>query len=113
MNRMGGIYRPGDNDARTNHSTIPGFAAQVNPWNVSAAGWQQIMTCIRDQFARFNVTITDVDQLFSQVAATSGAGANAARLAQLRQSSGDVTARQQLAELKAAAAAKKAAAKSM
>lgn len=61
MNRMGGIYRPGDNDARTNHSTIPGFAAQVNPWNVSAAGWQQVMTCIRDQFARFNVTITDVD----------------------------------------------------
>jgi phage shock protein A len=35
------------------------------------------------------------------------------RLAQLRQSSGDVTAKSQLAELKAAAAARKAAAKSM
>jgi MYXO-CTERM domain-containing protein len=61
MNRMGGIYRPGDNDARTNQSSIPSRTSQVSPWNVSAAGWAEVMDCMTEQFARFNVVITDVD----------------------------------------------------
>lgn len=61
MNRMGGIYTPGDNDARTNHSTIPGRTSQVQPWTVSAAGWAEVMDCMREQFAAFNVVVTDVD----------------------------------------------------
>jgi hypothetical protein len=61
MNRMGGTYVPGDNDSRTNRSSIPSRTSQVNPWNVSAAGWQEVMDCMTAQFSRFNVIITDVD----------------------------------------------------
>jgi hypothetical protein len=61
MNRMGGTYVPGDNDSRTNRSSIPSRTSQVSPWNVSAAGWQEVMTCMTAQFSRFNVIITDVD----------------------------------------------------
>ncbi len=61
MNRMGGIYRPGDSDSRTNASSIPSRTSQVAAWNVSAAGWQQVMSCMTEQFARFNVIVTDVD----------------------------------------------------
>jgi len=61
MNKSGGTYRPGRNDARTNRSSIPDQLSTIQPWDVSDSGWNTVMTCIRNQFSRFNVTITDVD----------------------------------------------------
>ena len=61
MNRDGGIYSPGENDSATNRSTIPSFTASVPAWDVSDEGWQQLMDCVTDQFARFNIVVTDVD----------------------------------------------------
>jgi hypothetical protein len=63
MNRDGGTYTCGDNDARTNRSTIACGAspANVGDWPGSDAEWSQFMACSVDLFSRFNVTITDVE----------------------------------------------------
>jgi len=61
MNRLGGTYTPGFNDARTNRSSVPNQTTTIPPWNVSEAGWAQVMECMRNNWAPFNVVITDVD----------------------------------------------------
>lgn len=61
MNRSGGTYYPGNNDSRTNRSSIVDQASTVSAWNVSTTGWSYVMTCLQDLFSRYNVVITDVD----------------------------------------------------
>jgi len=61
MNKNGGTFTPGNNDSRTNRSSIPNQTSTIAPWNISDAAWQQIMTCVKAQFAPFDVQITDVD----------------------------------------------------
>ena len=61
MNRVGGTYSPGNNDARTNRSSLVQRATRIDPWAVSNANWNQVMTCVKDLFAPFDVEITDVD----------------------------------------------------
>jgi uncharacterized protein (TIGR03382 family) len=61
MNKDGGTYTPGFNNSSTNRSSIPQQTSTVPPWNVSDAGWQQVMDCVRDQFAPFDVEVTDID----------------------------------------------------
>ena len=61
LNKVGGTFRPGNNDARTNYSSIVDSISQVPAWNPSAAGWQLIVDCHEELFDRWNVTITDVD----------------------------------------------------
>lgn len=63
MNRDGGTYTCGDNDSRSNRSTIACGAspATVGDWPGSDAEWSQFMACSVDLFSRFNVTVTDVE----------------------------------------------------
>ena len=61
LNRAGGTYTPGRNDARTNRSSLVERARAVPPWDVSDEIWGQVVTCLQDQFARWNVVVTDVD----------------------------------------------------
>ena len=61
LNKSGGTFRPGNNDARTNYSSIVDSVSTVPAWNVSAAGWTHVVDCMRDMFDRWNVTITDQD----------------------------------------------------
>jgi hypothetical protein len=61
VNFNGGTYTPGTNDARTNRSTIVSQTRSVPAWTASAAGKQQVMSCMTTMFARWNVVITDVD----------------------------------------------------
>jgi hypothetical protein len=61
MNRAGGTYAPGNNDARTNRSSLAKRTVTIAPWSVNDAGWAQVMSCVRQIYAPFNVTITDVD----------------------------------------------------
>lgn len=61
INKNGGTYRPGNDDARSNYSSIISGVKTIAPWNVSAAGWTQVKSCLTTMFARWNVTITDVD----------------------------------------------------
>jgi MYXO-CTERM domain-containing protein len=61
MNKNGVTLSPGNNDARTNRSTIVTQTTTFAAWNVSAANWSTVMTCMRDLFSRFDVQIVDTD----------------------------------------------------
>ena len=61
MNKNGVTLSPGNNDARINRSTIVQQATTFAAWNVSAANWSTVMTCMRDLFSRFDVQIVDTD----------------------------------------------------
>src|SRR5689334_117841 len=53
MNKNGVTLSPGNNDSRTNRSTIASQATTIAAWNVSAANWATTMSCMRDLFSRF------------------------------------------------------------
>jgi uncharacterized protein (TIGR03382 family) len=61
LNRAGAIVLPGDNDARADRSTIVGEPVFITPWDIDAEMWDDTVSCIRDMYARFDVTITDED----------------------------------------------------
>ena len=61
LNHNGGTFTPGDNDSRTHTSSIPTTTAQIAPWNISAANWQSVVSCIQDEFKAYSITVTDQD----------------------------------------------------
>jgi hypothetical protein len=61
LNHNGVTLRPGDDDSRTNRSSIVSQQVQVPAWNTSAAHWQQTVACMQDMFKRWDVVVTDVD----------------------------------------------------
>jgi hypothetical protein len=61
MNKGGVTLSPGNNDARTNRSTLVNSTVAVPAWNASATTWNGVMTCFRDMFSRWDVQIVDVD----------------------------------------------------
>ena len=61
MNKGGVTLTPGNNDARTNRSTIVSQTSTIPAFEGSAAEWSSIMTCVRTIFAPYNVNIVDVD----------------------------------------------------
>jgi hypothetical protein len=61
INKNGGTYRPGNNDARTNYSSIVDGVSVISPWQVSSTGWNEVKSCLVEMFSRWNVTVTDVD----------------------------------------------------
>jgi uncharacterized protein (TIGR03382 family) len=61
LNHTGALLTPGFNDSQANTSTIVTRATQVPGWNASAADWAATVSCMKDIWSRFDVTITDVD----------------------------------------------------
>lgn len=61
MNKDGGAYTPGSNDARTNRSTLIQVTRQIPAWEVDAGTWADVMSCVRAQFAAWDIDVTDVD----------------------------------------------------
>ena len=61
MNKDGGAYTPGSNDARTNRSTLIQVTRMIPAWEVDAGTWADVMSCVRAQFARWDIDVTDVD----------------------------------------------------
>ena len=61
MNRMGGTFSPGQNNAATNRTTLALQTVNFPAANISNSNWNQVMSCVREQFSRFNVEITDTD----------------------------------------------------
>ncbi len=61
LNKNGGTFTPGNNDSRTNVSSVPQQTSVIAPWNVSATDWQTVVTCIQQEFAAYDITVTDVD----------------------------------------------------
>lgn len=55
-------YTGGSDDSSSNRSSVVGSgSATVGAYSGSDASWNQIVTCLQDQFSRFNVTVTDVE----------------------------------------------------
>jgi uncharacterized protein (TIGR03382 family) len=61
LNHNGVTLRPGDDDSRTQHSSIINSAVSVPAWNTSATTWQATLACFQEIWSRFDVTVTDVD----------------------------------------------------
>ena len=61
LNHTGVTLHPGNDDSRTNASSIVNSNVSVPAWNTSAANWAATMTCFKAMFSRFDVVITDVN----------------------------------------------------
>lgn len=61
LNKGGITLTPGVNDARTNRSTIPKQQVTIPPWNPPAATWTATVSCLRDIFAPYDITLTETD----------------------------------------------------
>ena len=54
------IY-PGNDDSRTNRSSIPSQQALMKPWPHGQENWNNLVQCVRDLYAPFDIQVTDVD----------------------------------------------------
>ena len=62
LNRRGGTYyRAGYNDSRTNESIVPKRDSIIEPWDIDDGGWAEVMSCVRGQFSRWDIVVTDED----------------------------------------------------
>jgi MYXO-CTERM domain-containing protein len=61
VNKNGVTLSPGDNDSRTNRSTLVDQTTAIPAYSIGATQWTQIMSCFRKMYEPFNVTVTDVD----------------------------------------------------
>src|SRR5262245_33409850 len=55
--KSGCTMHPGFDDAKTNTSSIPNQTSTMTPWGYSDALWQQLVNCVRADYAPFNVQI--------------------------------------------------------
>jgi uncharacterized protein (TIGR03382 family) len=61
LNRDGAVLLPGDNDARLSTSSIVREPTLLTPWEIDDDTWSETVACVKDLYARFDVTITDED----------------------------------------------------
>jgi uncharacterized protein (TIGR03382 family) len=61
LNRDGVILAPGDNDSRTDRSSVVTEPVFISPWEIDDDTWSDTVDCIRGMYSRFDVRITDVD----------------------------------------------------
>lgn len=61
LNRGGILLVPGDNDARTNKSTLVKSQTQIPAWSTSESTWNATVACMRELFSPFDVTIVTAD----------------------------------------------------
>jgi len=52
---------PGSDDSRTNRSSIPNTQALLTAWPHGTTAWNQLVQCVKDMYAPFNISVTDVD----------------------------------------------------
>ena len=61
LNKDGGTFSPGDDYSSTNRSTIVDAPTKIPPYEKGAASWSAFASCMQDELARWNVTVTDRD----------------------------------------------------
>lgn len=61
LNHIGATLTPGQNNSQTNTSSIVSRTSQVPGWAASSTDWTATVTCMKEIWAPFDVTITDVD----------------------------------------------------
>ena len=52
---------PGEDDSLTQHSSIPQSNAHLAAWGYGQDSWNQLVQCVKDMYAPFDVQVTDVD----------------------------------------------------
>ncbi len=57
----GCTVQPGFDDSRTNKSSIPNATATLTAWPHGTTAWNNLVQCVRDGFAPFDIQVTDVD----------------------------------------------------
>ena len=57
----GCVINPGNEDSRTDRSSIPNAQVTLDMFKQSDEVWNRMLTCVKATFAPFDVTITDVD----------------------------------------------------
>ena len=57
----GCVVQPGFDDSKTNHSSIPKNQATLTAWPHGQTAWNNLVQCVRDGFAPFDIEVTDVD----------------------------------------------------
>ena len=57
----GCTYFPGNEDSRTNHSSIINQTSTVQPFALDDAAWAEVVACVQREFAPYDVAVTDVD----------------------------------------------------
>jgi uncharacterized protein (TIGR03382 family) len=61
LNHLGATLSPGNNDSQRQTSTVVTQVSEISGWNANAADWAATVSCMTEIWARFDVTITDVD----------------------------------------------------
>ncbi len=61
LNKNGVTLSPGDNDARIDRSTIVTTQTSIPAWSVSAPNWGEVVGCMRELFAAYDVQIVESD----------------------------------------------------
>ena len=61
LNKAGVTLSPGDNDSRTNKSTLITKQTVIPAWPTTDVLWQDTVACMRELFAPFDVTIVTAD----------------------------------------------------
>lgn len=57
----GCVVVPGNDDSRTNRSSIPQQTSQIPPWPHGDAAWDALVACVRDTYAPFDIQIVTTD----------------------------------------------------
>jgi MYXO-CTERM domain-containing protein len=64
LNRFGGTYTSGNDDSGNNVSSIvSGGSATIGSFYGDDEDWSDVLGCVQDQFAAFNVYVTDIEPL--------------------------------------------------
>jgi hypothetical protein len=61
LNRHGGTLRPGNNNSRTDTSSIVPQQVTMPGWNTDAATWSATVECMQEIWAPFGVVLTEED----------------------------------------------------
>ena len=62
LNGVGGTFTAGADNSSTNRSSVVQSGSRtLRAYAGTAAQWDEIVACVADEFARFNVTVTDVE----------------------------------------------------
>ena len=61
LNKNGISVTRGRDNSSNDVSSVPNGAATVSAWSYGADSWTRLVDCVRDVYAPFDVTITDVD----------------------------------------------------
>jgi hypothetical protein len=57
----GCTVRPGFDDSRTDHSSIPFQQTVLGGFPYGSAAWDEVVSCVRDLYAPFDIEVTDQD----------------------------------------------------